>query len=363
MKKLGLNLKTIPVKTKEVPNQILDALYLTNYEGASDRDQLRSLNITHIITALTASSAVQFPQDFVYLQVPVGDFHYENLIPFFPSTCEFIEKAVSQNGKVLVHCSQGISRSATIVIAYIMKQNPSLSVDEAVKLVQTKRPQVLPNPSFFDQLHLWKQLNYSVPATLTHAGIPPPEFRAYRAKALALEWKKVEHTKSGAFPGVEALDRLFGPDPEETPSEQGESPSSVLICKNCKRKLAHSHSILEHPKGRPPHDRPELLSKKPIEELVCPGFYIEPVKWMGPEIFASPVGTVVGPSDNTQTTGDLDKETSTGTKIEQTGGEQPLLCRKCSSPVGRWTWASTLCTCCTMVSPSFLLFADSVELQ
>ncbi len=56
-----------------------------------------------------------------YLNIPVDDLLVEDIKKHFDKTNEFIEKVKQQNGKILVHCQAGISRSPTIVIAYMIK--------------------------------------------------------------------------------------------------------------------------------------------------------------------------------------------------------------------------------------------------
>jgi len=51
---------------------------------------------------------------------------------------DFIERNI-QNGGVLVHCAMGLSRSAGIILAYLMKKNPSWSWDEALDYVNQSR--------------------------------------------------------------------------------------------------------------------------------------------------------------------------------------------------------------------------------
>eukprot|EP00347_Sterkiella_histriomuscorum_P018198 403346415 len=112
-------------------DKILDNLYLGDIQGASNLFMLKRLGITHI------------------LQVAAG------FNPFFPgkhfTNCiEFIKNATSK-GKVLVHCYAGISRSASVVIAFLMQEH-SKSFFDAMSHVRKRRPIIFPNPGFQRQL-------------------------------------------------------------------------------------------------------------------------------------------------------------------------------------------------------------------
>jgi dual specificity MAP kinase phosphatase len=58
---------------------------------------------------------------------------------------------VANNSKVLVHCQAGVSRSPTIVIAYLMRKL-KLKMNDAYGKVREKRPIVAPNLIFMSQL-------------------------------------------------------------------------------------------------------------------------------------------------------------------------------------------------------------------
>ena len=72
----------------------------------------------------------------------------------FDATHAWIAKALSEGGVVLVHCRAGVSRSASIVIAYLMKEL-KLDFNTAYKLVLAARPIVSPNEGFEKQLRFY----------------------------------------------------------------------------------------------------------------------------------------------------------------------------------------------------------------
>ena len=62
----------------------------------------------------------------------------------FEEAYEFIEENLNKKLNVLVHCHAGVSRSAAIVIAYLMKKL-GLHFDAGMELVKSRRPRIRPN--------------------------------------------------------------------------------------------------------------------------------------------------------------------------------------------------------------------------
>ena len=79
-----------------------------------------------------------FPSDLKYKVVNVMDVPWENLSKHFSSTTKFIKNALESGGSVFVHCYAGVSRSATICTAYLMKEH-NMTMIHALTLVKQKR--------------------------------------------------------------------------------------------------------------------------------------------------------------------------------------------------------------------------------
>ena len=104
-------------KSKFFPeiDKITDTLYLGNEDMGRDKDKLKELGITHIL--LCGSSLVdRHPNDFKYKRLELDDSLEQNIKKYFAVAFKFIDSAV----KVFVHCAAGVSRSATIVISYLI---------------------------------------------------------------------------------------------------------------------------------------------------------------------------------------------------------------------------------------------------
>jgi protein-tyrosine phosphatase len=88
----------------------------------------------------------------------IDDDEEENISHNFFEVHKIISEAVQNKKNVLVHCAAGMSRSATLVLAYLMIEN-RWSYNEAYQLVKSKRPIIEPNSGFVKQL---KGLEYKL---------------------------------------------------------------------------------------------------------------------------------------------------------------------------------------------------------
>ncbi|XP_028810780.1 dual specificity protein phosphatase 16 [Denticeps clupeoides] len=140
----------LPV-TNVGPTRILPHLYLGCQRDVLNKDLMQQNDIAYVLNASNTCPKPDFIPESHFLRVPVNDSFCEKILPWLDKSVEFIEKAKACNSRVLVHCLAGISRSATIAIAYIMKRM-DMSLDEAYRFVKEKRPTISPNFNFLGQL-------------------------------------------------------------------------------------------------------------------------------------------------------------------------------------------------------------------
>lgn len=91
----------------------------------------------------TTPKAMFTPKEPEYIHIPWD--HNSNIGADLMHLCETIESKTQAGKKVLVHCQQGASRSASLIIAYGLYQNPELSVNDAYYAAQSKSRWISPN--------------------------------------------------------------------------------------------------------------------------------------------------------------------------------------------------------------------------
>ena len=79
------------------------------------------------------------------------DSETQDIKQYFDQSGKFIDDAIKNGGRVMVHCHAGISRSSSIILAYLIKYK-NMSFDEALATAQKKREKINPNPGFVKQL-------------------------------------------------------------------------------------------------------------------------------------------------------------------------------------------------------------------
>lgn len=339
-------------------NEILPRLYLGDIHTATNKEEIARLGITDMITIeikpLQAADLAQCVKR--YLFINVMDHSKQDILSHLETSYEFIDSALKGPGnKVYVHCVAGISRSASLVIAYVMKSR-SMSYAEAYEMVSEKRRIVDPNEGFARQLVLYQRMRYSI-------DIANLDYRRVVLDALVFEFRLVAlsyyqiHTSRSSGTGASAVfttttsnivhlpmgahknlasrsnigilfDQYYSKLhlQEVNKYSQVYDPGSAYKCTKCRATVFYAISVIENkpststaPSGS---DTPStvnslsfrgLSTQLPKSSKDCPFVFIEPQPWMNKSI------------------------------LEREGN---LECYKCKRKLGKFDWTSgETCSC------------------
>lgn len=136
-------------------DEVWPSLYLGDQDIAADRRELSRLCITHILNVshskFKGGAEYYEGMNITYKGIEAHDSPTFDMSIHFQSAADFIHQALRENkGKILVHCAIGVSRSATLVLAYLMIHQ-HMALVEAIKTVQEHRG-IVPNRGFLRQL-------------------------------------------------------------------------------------------------------------------------------------------------------------------------------------------------------------------
>ena len=131
---------------------------------ALDEAKLQRLKVTHVLNAAYGQKKFMhvntgpdyYKSGIIYQGIQATDIAGFKIMPYFDESCDFIAQAIGskesekKDGKILVHCREGVSRSATLVLAYLIKYQ-DMSLKDALTHVRSKR-EISPNAGFLKQL-------------------------------------------------------------------------------------------------------------------------------------------------------------------------------------------------------------------
>lgn len=144
----------------EYSNEICDGLFLGSLWSTSPKELRKNkidcvLNVAGLETNGNRAGQYSLTD---YLVLPISDswdqadkmFNY-----VFPNAMEFLETHLNHGRRVLVNCSAGVSRSATVVIAWLMWSD-GMTREAATRHVLSKRSKIQPNHGFVTALDRWE---------------------------------------------------------------------------------------------------------------------------------------------------------------------------------------------------------------
>ncbi|KAI9587375.1 hypothetical protein GQX74_003221 [Glossina fuscipes] len=148
----------VDTKPDLIPNCILENFLYLGSQDSVNKETLLNHNITNVLSIGIEVSSLDLIKNIAKLFVPCLDLPETLLVDaVFSKSFDFIEECRLNGGKILIHCNAGISRSPSVVIAYLMHYR-GMDFQTAYKYVKTKRPCIQPNEGFLIQLKNYNKI-------------------------------------------------------------------------------------------------------------------------------------------------------------------------------------------------------------
>ncbi|KAL7423165.1 tyrosine protein phosphatase yvh1 [Cryptotrichosporon argae] len=235
--------------------EVVPGLWIGDLVAAMDEAGLKERGITNIVSLLRPSLA--FSPDFAVYALEIDDSPTSDMLTHLPSLVAWIQEALAaaiptapplqrsidiaatlaptRPGAVLVHCQAGMSRSATVVAAYLMRTE-HLDPVQAVDRVRQARPVVDPSDTFWYQLGLY----YNADGKVTLRDRPTRQFYMERTTSQIMNG-------DGGPPALDKMARYPAtPSPSNPPTPNGTHGRRKIRCKMCRRHLAVREHMMDH---------------------------------------------------------------------------------------------------------------------
>ncbi|XP_019437073.1 PREDICTED: dual specificity protein phosphatase 12-like [Lupinus angustifolius] len=353
-----------------MPYLVRENLFIGNIGDAAEILQNGSVSITHILSVLSSASISFFsewrtgltiptkeinnlhvgaaaddgartallPEKLLYsleyagndlklvrMAVPLKDTENEDLLDYLEDCVDFIDRS-RKEGSVLVHCFAGVSRSAAVITAYLMRTE-HLSQEDALQSLRKSCEFVCPNDGFLEQLKMFEEMGFKVDYS-------SPIYKRFRLKILGDHFcgSGIDSSKLGADPGMPVQ---ISSDVEEATKVENKRRLTYR-CKKCRRVVALQENVVEHTpgEGETSFEWHKRRSGNPFDksnEYECSSIFIEPLRWMK--------------------------------AVEEGALEGKLSCVHCDARLGYFNWTGIQCSCGSWITPAFQLHKGRVDIS
>lgn len=403
-------------------HQIIPNLWLGDFISAIDTKALKSNGIGAVLSVMKGEMPIH--PTFIRHQIEIDDTSDDDILTHLIPAVQFIQSQLDKKRGVLVHCQAGISRSPTVVAAYLMF-NSDIDSQTALKQIQEIRLCINPNPGFVSQLDMLHASNFSLSeaskdvrmfyvkkrtneaigkhSTITnapakHLSVNNRTFTTSPVSSLsslsntAGDDVTATNIRSGDAGEGGTLSNMFTTVPASDASRRRgytkPIPRTRIRCKMCRQELATREDMLDHgqlwpldsnsdpEEGGEPSGAPErvLLPPGPISSIPPPAaaqIEGDPIAQANPDMI--PGGTTIKAIALAQTTPILINSKCSGYFLEPMEWMQPFLhggpisgkiaCQtaSCKAKLGNYNWAGMRCGCGQWVVPGFCVNRSKVD--
>lgn len=316
------------------------------------KEALKSANITHVLSVLTLPLDEALFKGYERLVINIDDDEGADIIQHFPASNDFIQQGLDSGGGVLVHCAMGKSRSATLILAYLLSTSPQTHTPiSALMHLRLARPIAEPNPGFMDQLHLYHRMH--CPAEIDSQPMyqrwcykrerersrkaeeaPGSEFIVFEDDVAAAagvgEGEEAGRGEEGEEDGKPRWD-IIDKESEGATSDNGKDQNKekeTYRCRRCRTPLGNSTYKVPHT----PRNKPNTASKTTTPQP-CAHLFLHPLSWMRPIL----------------SEGNLE-------------GRLECPNSKCRQNVGKYAWQGMKCSCGEWVVPGISVGRGKVDI-
>ncbi|KAJ7778113.1 hypothetical protein B0H16DRAFT_1405873 [Mycena metata] len=212
-------------------DEIIPGLWVGDISSATDTKTLKANKIFSILSAMRGRVTIH--ETFIRHQILLDDTEEQDVLVHFIPAITFIQAELDKGRGVLVHCQAGMSRSVTLVAAYLM-YTQNINPQAALDVIRTARPNVEPNPGFLLQLEIFHNAAFKIS-------------RRDKTTRMFYMERAVQEVMNGdgSLPETDMFAKFPRTPTDSAPATPG-GPRRRIRCKMCRQELATREHMLDH---------------------------------------------------------------------------------------------------------------------
>ncbi|EGG19976.1 hypothetical protein DFA_07090 [Cavenderia fasciculata] len=317
-------------------NRIFPGFYISSLASIK-RDILDDHQITHVLSVMNDYKP-KWPKMYKCKVVDIYDSYTVDIKKHFEDTFTFIEEG-RREGAVLVHCFAGMSRSATVCIAYMMKKL-GITYQDAYEILKEARDIIDPNDGFVKQLAEYE-----------------------------IELKRIKDGASTTTTTTEVIETISSITETRTETEQVTTTTTTIIqeeeiieqkiaslkycCRKCGKILFNDIDLEQHDVG----------SGQSSFKWGRRDITLNPLQAADPDSAEQQEQQVDQAQHSSCTSYFLAETDWISGNIAIGGNDGKILCDnpKCGEKLGSFSWSGSQCSCGNWICPSFRIPKSRVD--